>query len=399
MSILGPQHKSFPARTWGHGFDGVGDLGLRVSDLSTPLVTLSAQALRHNTDRMARWAFGADVQLAPHGKTTMAPALWQMLLEHGAWGITVATGWQAQVVLTQAVSRVMIANEVLDAHLLGWLASAEHRDRVLLWCDSLAGVEAAERAAAAVGGNLSMIVDLGGTSGRTGARTLHEALAVAEAVLAAGHLRLAGSGGYEGALGHDRSFDSLTQVRHWCSELRELHDQLRGRFECEDPVLTASGSMYFDIVAAELSGAEGTVVLRPGAAQIHDHGHYGHLSPLASDADPLQPAALGWARVISAPEPGLVVLDGGKRDFAYDLALPDLRERDGAPLPGAEVTAMNDQHTLVRIPPGEGPVIGDVVRLGMSHPCTIMDKWRLLPVIDDSAAEDPLVVDVVETWF
>ncbi|UFU03585.1 alanine racemase [Ruania suaedae] len=405
MTTLGPQHKSFPSRTWGLELDDLASLGLRVSDLSTPLVTLSADALRHNTDRMARWAQESGVQLAPHGKTTMAPALWQMLLDAGAWGITVATGWQAQVALTHHVPRVMIANEVLDPHLLGWLASAAHAGRVVLWCDSLAGVEAAERAAAAAGGSLEVIVDLGGTEGRTGVRSVPEALTVAEAVLAAGHLRLVGSGGYEGALAHDRGAASLAEVRTWCARLAGLHEQLLERFETDNPILTASGSLYFDVVGAALAGASGTsgtastVVLRPGAAQIHDHGHYGHLSPLAADTDPLRPAALGWARVVSAAEPGLVVLDGGKRDFAYDLVLPDLRGRDGAPLPDLEVSALNDQHTLVRTPPGAGPAIGEVVRLGMSHPCTILDKWRLLPLIEEAGSEDPLVVGAVETWF
>jgi D-serine deaminase-like pyridoxal phosphate-dependent protein len=40
-----------------------------------------------------------------------------------------------------------------------------------------------------------------------------------------------------------------------------------------------------------------------------------------------------------------------------------------------------------------------VIRLGLSHPCTALDKWRLIPVIDDASVEDPVVVDAVETYF
>jgi D-serine deaminase-like pyridoxal phosphate-dependent protein len=43
--------------------------------------------------------------------------------------------------------------------------------------------------------------------------------------------------------------------------------------------------------------------------------------------------------------------------------------------------------------------VGTVVRLGLSHPCTALDKWRLIPVIDDADGADPRVVDAVETLF
>ena len=38
---------------------------------------------------------------------------------------------------------------------------------------------------------------------------------------------------------------------------------------------------------------------------------------------------------------------------------------------------------------------GDLVRFGISHPCTAFDKWREIPVVDD----DHRVVDVLHTYF
>jgi D-serine deaminase-like pyridoxal phosphate-dependent protein len=43
--------------------------------------------------------------------------------------------------------------------------------------------------------------------------------------------------------------------------------------------------------------------------------------------------------------------------------------------------------------------VGEVVRLGLSHPCTAFDKWRVIPVVDDVDSADPFVVDLVRTWF
>ena len=52
--------------------------GSRVSELVTPFMTLDETAVAHNVAVMASWCERAGVELAPHAKTTMAPALWQL---------------------------------------------------------------------------------------------------------------------------------------------------------------------------------------------------------------------------------------------------------------------------------------------------------------------------------
>ena len=41
------------------------------------------------------------------------------------------------------------------------------------------------------------------------------------------------------------------------------------------------------------------------------------------------------------------------------------------------------------------PEVGDWIGLGMSHPCTIFDKWPLIPVV----AGDGTVTDYLRTFF
>jgi D-serine deaminase-like pyridoxal phosphate-dependent protein len=101
----------------------------------------------------------------------------------------------------------------------------------------------------------------------------------------------------------------------------------------------------------------------------------------------------GWARVLSQPEPGLALLDGGKRDFPFDEGLPMPQS-----VPGT-VTSIADQHTFLRFDPGTRVSVGDVVRFGLSHPCTACDKWSLIPVVDDASAANPTVVGLVRTYF
>lgn len=107
----------------------------------------------------------------------------------------------------------------------------------------------------------------------------------------------------------------------------------------------------------------------------------------------------GWARVVSHPEPQLSLLDAGKRDFPFDEGLPIPQiVQGGAGAASGVVTALNDQHTFLR-DAGDTAPIGAVVRFGLSHPCTALDKWTLIPVLDDADSADPQVVDLVRTFF
>jgi D-serine deaminase-like pyridoxal phosphate-dependent protein len=169
------------------------------------------------------------------------------------------------------------------------------------------------------------------------------------------------------------------------------------------PVVTAGGSSWPDRVALALAGVDADVVVRSGAFQIHDDGFYARMSPFGRDVEtePLRAAMHVWARVVSQPEPGLALLDAGRRDVPFDIDLPVPQRVIGGTLPtGARITSLNDQHAFLRYDDDGGALaVGDVVRLGLSHPCTAFDKWRVMPLIDDPELDDPGVLGAVATCF
>jgi D-serine deaminase-like pyridoxal phosphate-dependent protein len=401
----------------------------------TPLVTVSEAAVQNNLDTMAAWCERAGVGLAPHGKTTMNRRLWERQLAAGAWGITVATPWQLSVALGWGIPRIMLANALIQPLALRFVAaqlsaehpeseehpeSAEHPAELLVWADSVRAVEImhTELVDAGAGSPLGVLVELGAPGGRTGARTLDEALEVARAVSASPALTLAGVSGYEGALAHTGDADALSTVRAYLHRMLALHDTLEaeGLYGADTPaILTAGGSAYFDVVTdvlaprRDLTGERGRrveVLLRSGAYITHDDGFYRGITPLSRvGGGAFRSAIHGWATVVSRPEPGLALVDAGKRDFPYDegLPIPQAVRRFGSsvltPFEGATVTAMNDQHTFVTVAASATLEVGDVVRFGLSHPCTTFDKWRALAVIDDVDADDPRVIGLLETTF
>jgi D-serine deaminase-like pyridoxal phosphate-dependent protein len=412
---LDPLEKALPPGSAGLTAAEFLATGPRLSAFATPLLVLDASAIDANVARMAEWCARRGVGLAPHGKTTMAPVLWERQLAAGAWGITLATPSQVRVALAFGLRRMQLANALVDPVGIAAVSRALDADpglQVLSWVDSVRSVAAMDAVLTELrpARPLTVLVELGAPAGRTGARDLPTARDVAAAVAASPHLHLGGVAGYEGALAHDASPAGLDVVRRYLRDLAALHADLAGTYEVDEVVVTAGGSAFFDDVAdvlGPLAGPATRVLLRSGAYVIHDDGFYRGISPLSRHGDtPLISAMHAWTRVVSRPEPGLVLLDAGKRDIPFDEGLPepqlaaDALGAPARPLSG-EITAVNDQHAFLRLDPDTTLDVGHVVRLGLSHPCTAFDKWREIPVIDGTAGSgtDPVVVDLVRTYF
>ncbi len=333
-----------------------------------------------------------------------------------------ATPWQLLVALGHGVPRVLVTPTLVDPGVLAHQAGTPRTARVVVSTDSIAAVEAMARAhAVPPAQRLDVAVGLGAAGGRTGARGTGAALDVARAVAAAPGLRLAGVTGYEGALAHDGSPGSPEVVRGYVQQLAAPHTAVldAGLLDPSVPggsIVTAGGSTCFDVVAEVLAplhdpaggrGAPTRVLLRSGAYIAHDDGFCAGTTPMRRGPGALLRSAIhGWARVLSRPEPGLALVDAGKRDLPFDEGLPQVQGvRAGGtaalrPLPGAALTALDDQLALVALTGGaRHPAVGDVLRLGLSHPCTAFDEWQLIPVIDDADAEQPVVVDLLRTVF
>ncbi|MER6448523.1 amino acid deaminase [Streptomyces venezuelae] len=387
---------------------------LYTGGFTTPVLTLDADALEHNLAALGTYAARHSLAFAPHGKTCMAPQLFQRQLEHGAWGITVAMPHQARVCRAFGVRRIFLANELVDAPALRWVAgelAADPGFRFVCYVDSVRGVELMDAALHDQGVVIDVVLELGaGAEGRTGLRTDADCQAVADAVAASPVLRLAGVAGYEATMpGADAD-----SVRAWLSRLTALAADLdkRGHFTgtgLDEVIVSAGGSEWFDAVAevfAEIPQLSLPVLplLRSGAYVSHDHGWYSGLTPFnrVPEEGGLVPAFRLWTQVVSRPTPGQAFVNAGKRDIAYDLGLPEVltvrSARDGVEraATGIRVSKLSDQHAWIETDADATALdVGDWVSLGMAHPCTIFEKWPLIPVVEADGA----VTDFVRTFF
>lgn len=415
--LLGPWLKGFPGAAAPVPLSRIASRrwNLLAGDLSFPLAVLDRRALEHNIAWMQRFVRERGVEIAPHGKTTMSPQLFGRQLAAGAWGITFASVFQLRLGVLGGVRRALVANQVVHGTDLAALAAllVQHPGlQVAFLVDSsaqLRGIEAWHRvnAGAPV---FDVLIEIGVAGGRTGVRDQAAAVALAQELRASAAVRLVGIECYEGlAISGDSARDE-TGVDALMQRLAAVAREIEPMFEADEVIVSAGGSAVFDLVAARLVlplARPVRALLRSGCYVTHDHGNYQRLlQPLLQRCGcdgALEAALTVWALVQSTPEPGLALLGAGRRDLSFDIEMPrpllHVPAGSRTPLPapaGWRIDRLNDQHAYLRIgADAPAPEVGDLVALGISHPCTTFDKWTWMPVVDEGLD----VVDAVTIHF
>ena len=372
-----------------------------VRDVSLPALVIHRAALEHNIRWMQDFVSRSGAELAPHGKTSMTPALFRRQLAQGAWGITLASAVQTCTAYAGGVRRVLMANQLVGRANMALIAGLQQDPAFEFHCmvDHPDNVQALGAFFAERGQRLNVMIEYGVVGGRCGCRTEQEVRALAAAIKAQPALALTGIEGYEGVIHGEQA---VSGIRAFAASLVRLALELQrdGAFALDKPIVTASGSAWYDLIAegfaAEAASGCFLSILRPGSYVVHDHGIYKDAQCCVLDRrsdlhEGLRPALEVWAHVQSLPEPGFAVIALGKRDVAYDagLPMPLKRYREGVlPAVGDDVsactvTAVMDQHAFMTIAAGTELKVGDIISFGTSHPCLTFDKWRTGCLVDE----------------
>lgn len=382
-------------------------------DLSLPSAVLYEDRLLHNLNWMQRFIAAYALKLAPHGKTTMAPRLFNLQLQAGAWGITLATAHQTLVAHEHGVRRVLMANQLIGKENMSIIGRLLCDPEFEFYClvDSEAQVDQLGTFYSKRGQRLRVLLELGIAGGRAGVRNdVHLQTVLSALSRWSDSIALCGIEMYEGVLDDEASIRAFLQ--HAVNVTRRLAADKK--FEREPILLSGAGSAWYDVVADVFSSANFgdtvEIVLRPGCYLTHDVGAYRQAQIDILERNPiahrmrsgLLPALQVWAYVQSVPEPEKAIIAMGKRDAAFDAGLPvpalHFTPGNAAPRPAPKhwvVTKLMDQHAYLHMTAQDDLRVGDMIGFDISHPCLTFDKWRTLPVLNTQYG----VVDVVDTFF
>lgn len=384
-------------------------------NMPLPVLTMDEAGFKANIELMMRYCREQQVQIAPHAKTPMSPALAKKLIGAGAWGASVANIQQAAVMLQHGIRKLIFANEVggvRSGQRLGALLSKYPEAECLVFADSRACLASLIEAAKACGRPIAVLLELG--AGRAGIRDLAQLEdALQFAAQSDAFISVKGIAVYEGSAEADSENEKIEKIKKLLSFGLASASAIKDRFNLEQVIFTAGGSSYFDLVCEAVrrhGDSHLTAILRSGAIFFFDHGVYEKalagacrrnetLARLAAQEDTrFRPVLRVWAEVLANPEPGLYICAMGKRDVSHDLDLPRVcgLYRDGRRLSAHaehfEVAQLNDQHAFIRS--DEPMLVGDILEFGISHPCTCLDKWHFIYGIDNGQ-----IVNAYQTYF
>lgn len=381
-------------------------------DVCLPAAVIKKSALENNIDWMQRYADARGVSLAPHGKTTMTPRIFQAQQEAGAWAIGVGSAWQAGAAMASGIQRILMVNQLVgkaNMLLISQLKELYPTAEFICCVDSLENARSLSAFFTQRQQTLDVMIELGVSGGRCGCRGTHAALTLAEQISSYPALRLRGLELYEGVLhGDDAQPQVETLLREAARLACDMEKYVTGEF-----ILTGAGTVWYDVVCNIWLAADKPkncrIVIRPGCYITHDLGIYDDAQQqlkardrIACDlAGDLTSALELVALVQSVPEQNRAVVNFGKRDCAFDAGLPQpiAHYRDGKRLPFDAQTVRSvgimDQHCMLQISAKSDVQVGDILIFGTSHPCLTFDKWKTLLLTDD----DYTVLEELDTLF
>jgi len=394
-------NKGFPLNSYGKTVDQFLSTkpNIFTSGFQFPIMVLKDNALKHNIDRLARFCKSVGAELAPHVKTTMSPQIAQIQVDAGAFALTIANFWQAEIFRSFGFKKLIIANEVLDPLAIAAISELNGKQaaEIIFYVDSLTGLEIVKKHTSK-DGIQNLFIEIGTDNGRGGVRDLDLVTQIAKNISEDPRLKLRGVTGFEGAVPNAaRTSAGEDSVTKFCQKIVAAANNAFPYKSESEFIISAGGSAYFEIVASELSKFDKPkiLLLRSGGYVTHDSKYYEEVYPFRDSDDLLLPAIEVWAQVISAPEKEFGVLNLGKRDVGCDLhnPIPVARYSDKLSKFSGEIEKLNDQHGFMRSK--DEFAVSELIGLGISHPCTTFDKWRLIPLVNDNYD----VVDCIHTFF
>jgi 3-hydroxy-D-aspartate aldolase len=324
--------------------------GMPLADVDTPALIVDLDAFERNLRRMADAVGQAGLRLRPHAKTHKSPEVARRQLALGAVGVCCQKVAEAEVMVAGGITDVLVSNEVAGARKLARLAALARQARIGVCVDEVASVEEIERAAAAAGASIDVLVEIDVGGRRCGVAPGAAAAQLALRVAAATHLRFRGLQAYYGSAQHVR--DAAERQAHIARAVAHVEATLSalGAAGLEAEIVSGAGTGTYEHEAASRVYNE----LQPGSYVFMDADYARNKQADGGPFDRFEHALFVYASIMSAPVPERRVLDAGLKALAFDSGMPVPWQ-----LSGAVYLRPSDEHGNLDVaacarPPGRG---------------------------------------------
>ena len=336
---------------------------------ATPALLLDLSVAERNIAEMARRVDGLPAALRPHAKIHKSPSLGRIQIEAGAIGLTTATVWEAAAMVDGGLDDVLIANQTVGPVRSAELARIGGLGRVIAAVDGEANARELSDAARRAGSRIDVLVEVDVGLHRAGTRSVQEAVDLAACIRRLPGLRLQGLLGYEGHCMLEPDRGVRIEKAHAANRaLVEVADAFE-RSGIDTTIVAAGGLGTWDITGAN-----------PRITEIHA-GSYVFGDAFHQNLVPGFEPALTVLATVTARHGGIAVLDCGRKSIGIDRAAPAVVSGDGAVRHEHGEHFIHEEHTVLDVPPGPSPAVGDHVELMPGYAPTTVNLYDAYYVV------------------
>ena len=322
--------------------------------------------MERNIKKMAHVARENGVALRPHVKTHKIPSIAREQLGAGASGITVAKLSEAEVMADGGIEDIFIAYPLVTEAKIRQAVRLAERVRLVVGVDSLDGARRLSGVAEDQTLEVRLEVDTG--LRRTGV-PLDEAVRLAGEIEAMDNLDLTGIYTYRGAvLGESKTLELEKAGLEEGQLMVSLADRMRERGSNVEDVSVGSTP-----TAKHAAKVEGVTEIRPGTYVFYDRMQ-ARLGACSLD----ECAAVVVCTAVSRPTRDLVVIDGGSKTFATDVAPgAEPLNLDGyghvVGYPRAVLERLTEEHGMLLVDEDCDLEVGDTLQIIPNHICSTVN--------------------------
>lgn len=336
-------------------------------ELETPALVLDLDILEANIAAMANFAQVHGLNLRPHIKAHKISQIAKLQLEAGACGITASKLTEAEAMALPDLD-ILLAYQVVDPRKAARLVTLLEKSGGATLVDSSYGIRVLSRAAARIGWQLPVLVEVDTGLGRCGIQRQEDLLALVEEIKREPWLKFRGL---------------LTHAGHAYAATSPVEVEQIGRFEGERLVelarfLEEAGHSVENVSVgstptARIAGqVPGVTEIRPGNYVFND------AIQVALGAAKEEDCALHvLATVISTPQPGRAVMDAGSKVLALDRgAHGNSLVRGFGIAKGYKdvlVERLSEEHGILSFPSELKLEVGQILELIPNHACPVVN--------------------------
>ncbi|WP_088158374.1 DSD1 family PLP-dependent enzyme [Achromobacter xylosoxidans] len=345
--------------------------------VDTPSLALDLTAFEANLRAMQAWADRHEVALRPHAKAHKCPQIALRQVALGARGICCQKVSEALPFVAAGIRDVHISNEVVGPAKMALLGQLARAAKISVCVDNAQNLAQLSAAMVQAGAQIDVLVEVDVGQGRCGVSDDATVLALAQQARALPGLNFAGLQAYHGSVQHYRTREERATVSRQAARIAASYAQLLRESGIACDTITGGGTG-----SAEFDAASGVYTeLQAGSYAFMD-GDYG-----ANEwGGPLnfQNSLFLLSTVMSTPTSDRVVLDAGLKSASAECGPPAVYGESGL-----TCTAINDEHSVVRVEPGAtAPALGSVLRLVPAHVDPTFNLHDGLVVFKDGVVQD-----------